>query len=170
MDSAIPENQLSSCLAGERILMNVLTCAYCRARGGGFKAQSSSNDKCNRGKKAFCCKAGDWKAVIDGCYWTKWYVSFGILIDSKLTPVCYSGQECPSSGRKSLISSHDGCSWFNPRSKSPISLHQNKLLTPLQNITAVHSTHLWRTASGEAVLWTVLMRSASVAKCLLRIL
>lgn len=44
-------------------------------RGGGFKAQSKLR-KCSRGGKAFCCEANDWKNLVRGCEWTKWYVNF----------------------------------------------------------------------------------------------
>lgn len=41
-------------------------------RGGGFEAESSTY-RCSRGAKVFCCDAGDWKDVIAGGRWTKWY-------------------------------------------------------------------------------------------------
>src|SRR5271163_4420232 len=41
-------------------------------RGGGFEAESGTH-RCSRGAKVFCCDAGDWKGVIAGCHWTKWY-------------------------------------------------------------------------------------------------
>ncbi|CAJ2504125.1 Uu.00g115190.m01.CDS01 [Anthostomella pinea] len=42
--------------------------------GGGFsgiKSESGTN-QCGAGEKVFCCEAGDWKDVVDGCHWTEW--------------------------------------------------------------------------------------------------
>lgn len=36
---------------------------------GGSPTESNTN-KCSRGFKQFCCQAGDWNQVIDGCRWT----------------------------------------------------------------------------------------------------
>ncbi|KAK3177855.1 hypothetical protein K4F52_009407 [Lecanicillium sp. MT-2017a] len=43
--------------------------------GGPEKDRDSKPYKCARGKKVFCCDAGDYKSVIDGCYWTPWYMT-----------------------------------------------------------------------------------------------
>ncbi|KAL4937867.1 hypothetical protein BDV06DRAFT_232270 [Aspergillus oleicola] len=65
--------------------------------GGGFEAESDTS-RCNRGYKVFCCGAGDWKDVIQGCHWTK------------------CGGSCVVPDRE-IVSSHDGCSIFHPEKK-----------------------------------------------------
>ncbi|VBB73365.1 Putative Glycoside Hydrolase Family 18 [Podospora comata] len=52
------------CHAGEARVLNS------RWGGGPEKDRESDPYVCARGNKVFCCEAGDWKTVIDGCYWT----------------------------------------------------------------------------------------------------
>lgn len=89
-------------------------------RGGGFDAQSSPNSKCNRGIKVFCCDAGDWKDVIGGCHWTKWYDSSSPS-QSFFADKFSSGDSC-SSTETSVSSAHsvngDLCTIFHPNSNS----------------------------------------------------
>ncbi len=89
-------------------------------RGGGFNAESSSNSKCNRGYKVFCCDAGDWKDVINGCHWTSWLDSLSpFKVDRADTSS--SGGSCKSE-ETSVSNAHsaDGeqCTIFHPTSNS----------------------------------------------------
>lgn len=63
-------------------------------RGGGFKAQSDTT-RCSRGVKVFCCSAGDWDLVVDGCRWTN------------------CGGTCET-GERELAATHDHCSIIKP--------------------------------------------------------
>ncbi|KAL7794847.1 hypothetical protein V8C43DRAFT_304830 [Trichoderma afarasin] len=63
--------------------------------GGPEKDRESDPYKCARGHKVFCCEAGSWTAVTDGCYWTE----------------CTSGGSCKS-GTKELAVKKGDCTSF----------------------------------------------------------
>jgi chitinase len=41
------------------------------SKSGGSPTEGNQYS-CGRGLKQFCCKADDFKSIIQGCYWTKW--------------------------------------------------------------------------------------------------
>ncbi|RYP81113.1 hypothetical protein DL770_005976 [Monosporascus sp. CRB-9-2] len=74
------------CHAGEaRVLSS-------RWGGGPEKDRESDPYNCARGSKVFCCEAGDWKTVIDGCYWTP----------------CFGGGDCKP-GTKEMQTKKGNC-------------------------------------------------------------
>ncbi|KAI1852652.1 hypothetical protein JX266_002193 [Neoarthrinium moseri] len=95
------------CHAGEARLLNS------RWGGGPEKDRESDTYVCARGEKVFCCEAGDWKTVIDGCRWTQCLDSNGCT--STETEVATKKGACPMSAELKYCCPRDtplhDCTW-----------------------------------------------------------